>query len=76
MTMPEKVWMRSSIFCVASGGISNLDDIAALRNDDWRSLYLLGCLYYDRMNYAAAVSAWDDCMWMPGNIWNIAKPGC
>ena len=38
---------------------NRLDDIAALRNDDWRSLYLLGCLYYDRMNYASAVSAWE-----------------
>ena len=37
---------------------NRLDDIAALQNGDWRSLYLLGCLYYDRMNYAAAVSAW------------------
>ena len=38
---------------------NRLDDIAALRNDDWRSLYLLGCLYYDRMNYTAAMTAWE-----------------
>ncbi|MBQ8508913.1 MAG: DUF5107 domain-containing protein [Clostridia bacterium] len=38
---------------------NRLDDIAALSGDDWRSAYLLGCLYYDRMNYSAAVNAWE-----------------
>lgn len=38
---------------------NRLDNIAALQSDDWRSLYLLGCLYYDRMNYVAAVTAWE-----------------
>ncbi len=41
---------------------NRLDDIPALSGDDWRSAYLLGCLYYDRMNYAAAVKAWERSM--------------
>ncbi len=37
---------------------NRIDDIAALQDGDWRSLYLLGCLYYDRMNFSAAIEAW------------------
>ena len=38
---------------------NRLDDIPALQGGDWRSEYLLGCLYYDRMNYDAARKAWE-----------------
>ena len=38
---------------------NRLDDIAVLSRDEWQAQYLLGCLYYDRMNYAAAVTAWE-----------------
>ena len=38
---------------------NRLEDIAALQGDDWRSQYLLGCLYYDRMNYEKAGAAWE-----------------
>ena len=27
---------------------------------DWQAQYLLGCLYYDRMNYTSAVAAWQE----------------
>ena len=39
---------------------NRLEDIAVLKvfGDDWRAGYLLGCVYYDRMNYQAAVEAW------------------
>ena len=39
---------------------NRLEDIAVLQGDDWQSAYLLGCLYYDRMNYAAAIAAWEE----------------
>ena len=40
---------------------NRLEDIAILRRfgGDWQAQYLLGCLYYDRMNYAAAREAWE-----------------
>lgn len=40
---------------------NRLDDIAVLSAfpEDWRANYLLGCLYYDRMNYEAARAAWE-----------------
>lgn len=38
---------------------NRLEDIPALRRWEWQAQYLLGCLYYDRMNYAAAVEAWE-----------------
>ena len=38
---------------------NRLDDIAVLSVDEWRAQYLLGCLYYDRMFYSAAVKAWE-----------------
>lgn len=38
---------------------NRLADIPALLGGDWRSEYLLGCLYYDRMNYAKAREAWE-----------------
>ncbi len=38
---------------------NRLDDIAVLSVDEWQAQYLLGCLYYDRMNYPAAVAAWE-----------------
>lgn len=38
---------------------NRLLDIPALQNGDWRSEYLLGCLYYDRMNFDAAREAWE-----------------
>lgn len=38
---------------------NRLDDIEALQGGDWRSEYLLGCLYYDRMNFEAAKTAWE-----------------
>ena len=40
---------------------NRLEDIAILRRfgDEWQAQYLLGCLYYDRMNYAAAREAWE-----------------
>lgn len=38
---------------------NRLDDISVLTGDDWRAQYLLGCLYYDRMNYSAATDAWE-----------------
>ena len=39
---------------------NRLEDIAVLDafRDDWKAGYLLGCVYYDRMNYRAAVEAW------------------
>lgn len=39
---------------------NRLEDIAILRRfgGEWQAQYLLGCLYYDRMNYAAAREAW------------------
>ena len=43
---------------------NRLEDIAVLRHfsRDWQAQYLLGCLYYDRMNYAAAVTAWQESL--------------
>lgn len=38
---------------------NRLEDISVLNVDQWRAQYLLGCLYYDRMNYPAAVKAWE-----------------
>ena len=38
---------------------NRLDDISVLSVDEWRAQYLLGCVYYDRMNYAAAAEAWE-----------------
>ncbi len=38
---------------------NRLEDIPALQRDEWQAQYLLGCLYYDRMNYTAAVEAWE-----------------
>lgn len=38
---------------------NRLDDIAVLSVDEWQAQYLLGCLYYDRMNYPAAVASWE-----------------
>ena len=39
---------------------NRLEDIAVLKSfgDDWRAGYLLGCVFYDRMNDRAAVDAW------------------
>ena len=39
---------------------NRLEDIAALGNKEWQARYLLGCLYYDRMNYQAAMEAWEE----------------
>lgn len=41
---------------------NRLEDIAILKHfsGDWQAQYLLGCLYYDRMNYGAARTAWDE----------------
>ena len=49
---------------------NRLEDIAVLRRfpDHWQTQYLLGCLYYDRMNYAAARTAWEASIRM--------KPDC
>lgn len=38
---------------------NRLTDIDSLSFGDWRSEYLLGCLYYDRMNFDAARKAWE-----------------
>jgi tetratricopeptide (TPR) repeat protein len=38
---------------------NRLRDIPALSRREWQAQYLLGCLYYDRMNYPAAISAWQ-----------------
>ncbi len=38
---------------------NRLEDIPALSVDEWQAQYLLGCLYYDRMNYGAAIAAWE-----------------
>lgn len=40
---------------------NRLEDIAVLNasSADWQAQYLLGCLYYDRENYAAAEKAWE-----------------
>ena len=38
---------------------NRLTDIPALQGGDWRSEYLLGCLYYDRMNFEKAHEAWE-----------------
>ena len=38
---------------------NRLEDIPALQADEWQAQYLLGCLYYDRMNYTAAMTAWE-----------------
>ena len=47
----------SMAFCFPN----RLEDIAVLRRfpDHWQTQYLLGCLYYDRMNYSAARTAWE-----------------
>lgn len=41
---------------------NRLEDIAVLRRftGDWQAQYLLGCLFYDRKNYAAAGAAWQE----------------
>ncbi|MDD3336707.1 MAG: DUF5107 domain-containing protein [Eubacteriales bacterium] len=39
---------------------NRLEDIPALCRDEWQAQYLLGCLYYDRMNWTAAVEAWEE----------------
>ena len=41
---------------------NRLQDIAVLKSfsGDWQAQYLLGCLYYDRMNYDEAVRAWEE----------------
>lgn len=38
---------------------NRLEDIPALSYDEWQAQYLLGCLYYDRLNYSAAIAAWE-----------------
>ena len=38
---------------------NRLEDIPALCRDEWQAQYLLGCLYYDRMNSPAAIAAWE-----------------
>ncbi|MGN1249051.1 MAG: tetratricopeptide repeat protein, partial [Candidatus Spyradocola sp.] len=40
---------------------NRLEDIAVLERfgGEWQAQYLLGCVYYDRMNYAAARGAWE-----------------
>lgn len=38
---------------------NRLEDIPALAAGDWRALYILGCLYYDRENYTAAKEVWE-----------------
>ena len=40
---------------------NRLEDIAVLRAfaGDWQAQYLLGCIYYDRMNYGAALACWE-----------------
>ena len=41
---------------------NRLEDIAVLAYfpHAWQAQYLLGCLYYDRMNYTAARTAWEE----------------
>lgn len=41
---------------------NRLEDIPVLHRfaGDWQAQYLLGCLYYDRMNYPAALAAWQE----------------
>ena len=51
----EKATEESMYLCFPN----RLDDIAVLSVDEWRAQYLLGCVYYDRMNYAAAAEAWE-----------------
>ena len=51
----EKATEASMYLCFPN----RLDDIAVLSVDEWRAQYLLGCLYYDRMNYPGAVTAWE-----------------
>ncbi|MBO4378207.1 MAG: DUF5107 domain-containing protein [Clostridia bacterium] len=43
---------------------NRLEDIAILRlfPDRWQTQFLLGCLFYDRMNYPAARTAWETCI--------------
>ena len=38
---------------------NRLEDIPALQIENGKAQYLLGCLYYDRMNYEKAVEAWE-----------------
>ena len=38
---------------------NRLEDIPALNVENGKAQYLLGCLYYDRMNYQKAVEAWE-----------------
>ncbi len=38
---------------------NRLEDISVLSREAWQAAYLLGCLYYDRMNYQAAADAWE-----------------
>ena len=41
---------------------NRLEDIAVLKAfaGDWQAQYLLGCIYYDRMNYDAALACWEE----------------
>ena len=41
---------------------NRLEDIAVLQSfpEDWQAQYLLGCLYYDRQNYTAAIDCWEE----------------
>lgn len=41
---------------------NRLEDIAVLKafDRDWEAQYLLGCLYYDRMNYDSALMCWKE----------------
>lgn len=41
---------------------NRLEDIPVLQNfsEEWQAQYLLGCLCYDRLNYCAARTAWEE----------------
>ena len=39
---------------------NRLEDVAVLHGKEWQARYLLGCLYYDRMHYQAAMEAWEE----------------
>ncbi len=41
---------------------NRLEDIAVLPRGEWQACYLLGCLYYDRINVQAAVDAWEEAV--------------
>lgn len=38
---------------------NRLEDIPVLQVEEWQAKYLLGCLYYDRLNYEAAIEEWE-----------------